>query len=135
MVEQINQAHIDANRPISNNTFNIENNTGVVTGYISNSTLTVYAGSITNKEFEAETEKAIDIINSFSDVEREYRDVLVAFIKEANVAIQSNDKAAISECRSKFKGFMLGAGKVVGTIITKLSELVTIAGFFGFAAF
>lgn len=135
MVEQINQAHIDANRPISNNTFNIENNTGVVTGYISNSTLTVYAGSITNKEFEAETEKAIDIIDSFSDVEREYRDVLVAFIKEANVAIQSNDKAAISECRSKFKGFMLGAGKVVGTIITKLSELVTIASFFGFAAF
>lgn len=133
IAEQINQAHIDANRPISNNTFNIENNTGVVTGYILNSTITVYAGSITNTEFEAETERAIDIINNFFEVEREYRDVLISLVKEANVAIQNNDEAAKVECRSTFKGFMLGAGNVVGTIITKLSELATIAGFFGIA--
>lgn len=134
MAKQINQAHIDANRPIINNTFKIENNTGVVTGYMSNSTVTVYAGSITNEKFEVETEKAIDIINSFSDVEREYRDVLITLVKEANVATQSKDEAAKSECRNKFKGFMLGAGRIVGTIITTLSELATIAEFFGLVA-
>jgi|GEM_PF-1126249 len=134
MAKQINQAHVDANRPINNTTFNIENNTGVVTGYIAKSNLTVYSGSITNTEFEVETKKAIEIINSFQDVDKDYREALISLVKEANIATQNKDESAKSECRSKFEGFMLGAGKTVGTIITKLSELATIAGFFGLAA-
>jgi hypothetical protein len=134
MAKKINQEHTDANRPITSNTFNIERNTGVVSGYIANSNVTVYSGAITSEKFETETEKAVEIINSFTDVEKEYREALISLVKEAFVATQNKDEAAKSECKSKFKGFMLGAGKVVGGIVTKLSELATIAGFFGLAA-
>jgi hypothetical protein len=134
MAKKIRQVHKDSSRPITKNTFTIENNTGVVSGYITNSSVTVYAGAITNAEFETETEKAVEIINSFTDVEKEYREAMISLVKEANVATQNKDEAAKSECKSKFKGFMLGAGKVVGDIVTKLSELATIAGFFGLAA-
>jgi len=134
MTEEIRKAHVEANRPISNTTFHVENNTGVIAGYIQDSKVTVYGGSLTNTEFETETEKAIDIINSFSSVEQKYRDILITLVKEANVATQSRDEAAKSKCKSKFEGFVLGTGEVVGAIITKLSELATIAGFFGLTA-
>ena len=134
MAKDFNQKHVDDNRPVTNNVFNIEKNTGFVSGYIENSEVTVYSGSISDIEFENESEKAIEMIRSFSEVEKEYRDVLIALVKEANIAMQNKDEEAKSECKSKFKGFMLGAGKVVGEIVTRLSELATIASFFGLAA-
>ena len=133
MANDFNQKHVDDNRPVTNNVFKIEQNTGVVAGYIANSEITVYSGAISDIEFENETEKAIEMIQSFSEVEKEYRDVLISLVKEANVAMQNENEVAKSECKSKFKGFMLGAGKVVGEIVTKLSELATIASFFGLA--
>jgi len=134
MAEDYNQKHVDDNRPVTNNVFNIEKNTGIVSGSIENSEVTVYSGAISEFEFESETEKAIEMIQSFSEVEKEYRDVLIALVKEANIAMKNKDDVAKSECKNKFKGFMLGAGKAVGEIVTRLSELATIASFFGLAA-
>lgn len=133
MANDYNQKHVDDSRPVTNNVFNfdIEKNTGIVTGYIENSKATVCSEAISDIEFENEIEKAIEIIQSFSEVEKEYRDVLMSLVKEANVAMQNKDEEAKSECKCKFKGFMMGAGKVVGEVVTKLSELATIASFFG----
>ena len=131
MVNRINKGHTDALRPITENTFNIDNNTGIVTGYISDSNVTLYSGEVTNDEFDSETEKAVEIINSFTEIEKENRDILISLVKEANIAIQNRDDAKKLSCKYKFEGFMLGAGKTVDKIITKLSELATIASFFG----
>ena len=134
MADEFRKENIDASRAITNNTFNVENNTGVIAGNIVNSTLTVNSGSISKETFESESEKAIEIINSFKEVEEEYRNTLIELVKAANTSIQNKDEAGQNMCKSNFKYFMQGAGKVVGVIVTKLSELATIATFFGITA-
>lgn len=133
MVEKVKKEHIDAKRPLANNTYNyhIDTNNGIVSHNLDHSNISIYSGVITDIVFESETQRAIDIINRFSEVEKEYRDVLISLLKEANTATQKKDEVAKTECKNKFKGFVLGAGKFVGAIIEKLSELATIAEFFG----
>ena len=131
MANEFNKKHVDDNRPVTKNVFNIEKNEGVVAGHIANSEVTVYSGTISDIELENETKKAIEMIQSFSEVEKEYRDFLIKLVKEANAAIKNKDEGAKIKCKSKFDGFMMGAGKFVGGIVTKLSELATIASFFG----
>jgi len=96
---------------------------------------TMHVGSISNDfktvSFADETKKAMQIIDSFSEVEESYRETLKSLIEEANTAIQKSDTDAQAITKSKFKGFLLGAGRIVSNILTKLSELATISSFFG----
>jgi len=130
MSKEFNKAHANAQRPITEIT--VHSNTGVVAGTIKgHSKVTVYSGEITNKSFEDDTKNAIEIINSFKDVDQNYREALKLLVREANEATQKNDAVAKSSCKDKFNGFMLGAGKATDKILTALANLATIAGFFG----
>lgn len=134
VADEIRKEHIDSNRPITNNTYYVENNAGIVADKIVNSTVTVNSGAISKDILESESEKAIEIINSFKDVEESYRNTLIELVKEASASVQSNDEVAQKNCKINFDFFMKGAGKTVGAIVTKLSELATIASFFGITA-
>ncbi|GHU77041.1 hypothetical protein AGMMS49992_23840 [Clostridia bacterium] len=82
-------------------------------------------------DFGNDVEKAIAIIESFTEVEKHYRDSLISLVNEANNAVQKQDEEAKASCKSKFNGFITFAGKAVDKVLSALANVATIATFFG----
>ena len=82
-------------------------------------------------DFSNDVTKAIEIINSFVDVDKSFRDALVSLVNEVNAAVQSQNETAKISCKDKFKGFLLVAGKAVDKVLGALANVATIATFFG----
>jgi len=99
--------------------------------------ITVSKNEVTNDllieigDFSNDVTKAIEIINSFVDVDKSFRDALVSLVNEANAAVQNRDETAKTSCKDKFKGFLLVAGKAVDKVLGALANVATIATFFG----
>jgi len=82
-------------------------------------------------DFSKDVATATAIINKFTDVDEYYRKKLVDFVNKANEAVQKQDEAAKTSCKTKFEGFIMGAGKVLDKILAALASVDTIAKFFG----
>jgi hypothetical protein len=131
MSKGINDAHVEAQRSTISNTFHVTENRGVVAGTIENSSISVISNQEKIELFAKETKKAIELINSFTDIDQKYRDALISLVKDADLAVKEDNEPKKTSCKEKFKGFILGAGSAVEKILTALSDLATIAGFFG----
>ena len=118
-------------RSITNIHQTVENNSGLVVGTIEKSQIEFSSGDISHTDtFYQDVEKAIEIINHFSDIQQEHRKALIDLMTEAKEAMQADNEKDQKSCKEKFKYFVFGAGNAVKSILSALSSLTTVAQFF-----
>lgn len=110
----------------TNTMVNLAKNNSSITANITNGISQTELQELT-KEFN----EAINRINTITELQKEQREFLIELIKEAKTAIEENDENAKNLCKGKFATFKMWAGKAVDKIVPILSDLATIATFFG----
>jgi len=111
----------------------IQNITGPVVGPvigINNGNVEVQTTNIVSKgEFERQLKEAIEKINDIEEMTLQQKKELIAIMYEAKSSV---DETQQKICKNKFEAFMLQIGSVAFKVISVLSELSSIAQFFGF---
>lgn len=105
---------------------NVGNVTGNIAGVIEDSE--VHVENNTGNDFVKQFDWAIERINTMSEIDENQKQYLESILNEAKNAETELEKQS---CKNKFEAFMKGVGKVAETILSTLSDLVTVVAFFG----
>lgn len=81
--------------------------------------------------FRNESEVAIKRIGELTNIEQEIKEYIKDILLNSAEAIENNDRDKKEQCKSDYKGFLIGAGAKAFKIIGVLSSFASIASFFG----
>lgn len=120
----------DESRPVQKIEQNINGtNYGAVTGV--NEGIVENIISPNNQNIENDIQQAKVKIKNLQEIDPNMKDFLYELLDEVGLSISKDDKKLKDECVYKFKGFLIGVGKVSTTILGILGSIVSIASFFG----
>lgn len=116
--------------PVTNTniTQQISGNMNMVAG-INNGEMHQSINDLSN--FRAESEAAIQRITKLTNIEQDVKDYIKDLLLNTTEAIEANDEDMQEQCKSDYKGFLIGAGAKAFKVIGVLSSFASIASFFG----
>lgn len=104
-------------------------NYGPVTGINKGKVKSVISSN--NQNIQNDIQQAKEKIKELKELNSDMMEFLYELLDEAGSSILKDDNKLKDECVNKFKGFMIGAGKVSAAILDALGSITSIASFFG----
>ncbi|MCL2083752.1 MAG: hypothetical protein FWH06_00655 [Oscillospiraceae bacterium] len=120
--------------PATYHNLNIINNgvAGHITGIATNTDISGgVTGSVNQGTFSRDIKKAVEQINSLSDLQEGQKRYLADILNDAKSSEEKQDETGKIICKEKFQAFIAGTGKVADKVISILANFATIAAFFG----